>query len=334
MNKINIILSTLVLLVLTACETTFYDEEQYRKEIYIVSYDNNMFGQEYTYGEGSVGYLSIYAAGTTAIDHDVTVEIEVYPDFLRNYNKRVYGEDYTNYAKELDPADYEIESMTTVLKADSPNPYVQLPIKVNINNLNPEEAYYIPLRIKSVSDYMISPDKQNVLYRVYVKNDYATTKSATYYTMNGTEQKFTVTGGVFTPAEAITTVNATKPVVPIGQHNVRMLPNAMTTDTHNNSINIHVVPGETVDVPVYVEGVATGETVKRQKVELSTWIESSSSLIIESLEDINIDAAVQERISYYNPETKRFTLNYRYMSPDENVWHFMHEEVYPLNNNE
>lgn len=334
MNKIQIILSTLAIMVFTACETTFYDEEQYRKEIYIVSYDNNIFGQEYTYGEGSTGYISIYAAGTTPIDRDVTVEIEVYPDYLRNFNKRVYGEDYTHYAKELDPADYQIESMTTTLKAGSKEPYVQLPIRVNINNLDPDGEYYIPLRIKSVSDYMISPDKQNVLYRVYVKNDYATTKSTTYYTMNGTEQKFTITNGVYTPSEAVTTVNATKPVVPTGQYTIRMLPNAMTNDALNNSMNIHVFPTEMVDVPVYVEGVATGQTVKRQKVELTTWIESSQSLIIKDLEGIDIDATVNERFSYYDPETKRFTLNYRYKSPGEDVWHFMHEEVYPLKNNE
>ena len=35
------------------CEAKFYDEEQYRKEIYIVSDNYNIFGQEYTFGEMS-----------------------------------------------------------------------------------------------------------------------------------------------------------------------------------------------------------------------------------------------------------------------------------------
>ena len=37
----------------TSCETKFYDEEQYRKEVYIVSGDENIFGQEYAFGKES-----------------------------------------------------------------------------------------------------------------------------------------------------------------------------------------------------------------------------------------------------------------------------------------
>lgn len=36
--------------VLTSCEQEFYQDEQYRKEIYIVSGEDNIFKQEFSFG--------------------------------------------------------------------------------------------------------------------------------------------------------------------------------------------------------------------------------------------------------------------------------------------
>jgi hypothetical protein len=311
---------------LAACETTFYEDEQYRKEIYIVSGDNNIIGQEYSFGDESVGYLAIYAGGTTGIDTDVDVELEVYSDFLRNYNQRVFGDNYSNYGKELDPDYYSVESWKTTLKAGGNKPYVMFPIKVNVNNINIDESYYIPLRIKSVSDYMISEKKQNVLYRIFLKNDYATTKTTTYYTMNGTEQIFTETDGTFTPQGLPTVVNATKSFSPTGEFSIRMLPSTnystVASVVRDQSLNIVVYPEELIDVPVYVEGEFTGNYVKRQKVTLDTWQKSSTSVSVGEIDGEQ---------SYYDAEKTTFYLNYRYKLSGETDWHFMHEVLKPLN---
>ncbi len=310
---------------LSACETIFYDEEQYRKEIYIVSGDNNITGQEYTFGDESVGYLSVYAGGTTSIDTDVDVELEVYSDYLRNYNQRTYGDTYSSYVQELDPDYYSVESWKTTLKAGSGNPYVKFPIKVNVNDISLDETYYIPIRIKSVSNYMISEDKQNVLYRIYVKNDYATTKSTTYYTMNGTEQTYSEANGEFTAQGVATAVNSTKSFIPTGEQSIRMLPSTNYSTTasvvRNQSVNVTVHPDEIIDIPVYEEGEFTGNYVKRQKVTVATWQESSTSVTVAELDG---------NPSYYDKENSTFYLNYRYKLSNENNWHFMHEVLVPL----
>lgn len=332
MNTIHIIKKTrfalygiAALAFLSSCEATFYEDEQYRKEIYIVSGDNNTIGQEYSFGEESVGYLSIYAGGTTSIDSDVDVELEVYSDYLRNFNQRIYGNNYSNYVRELDPDYYSVESWKTTLKAGSSTPYVMFPIKVNVNNINLDEAYYIPIRIKSVSNYMISAERQNVLYRIYVKNEYATTKSTTYYTMNGTEQMFSEAGGIFTADGVATAVNATKSFTPTGEQSIRMLPSTNYSTTasvvRSESVTVTVHPDQIIDVPVYVEGVFSGTYVKRQKVTLSTWQESSSSVTV---------AEIDGEQSYYDSETKTFTLNYRFKLSTDKNWHFMHEVLTPL----
>lgn len=330
MKKIHInikaaLLGLVAITTFSACETVFYDEEQYRKEIYLVSDDNNMFGQEFSFEAGATGYVSIYAAGTTPIEQDVDVELEVYSDYLRQYNQRVYGENYGSYAQELNKEDYTIESMTATLKAGSETPYVMLPIKVDVSKLLTEEKYYIPLRIKSVSNYMISEKKRNVLFRVYIKNDYATTKSTTYYSMSGSEQQKTLNGDVWTDYDAMQPVNSTKVFTPISERSIRMLPGTTySTESsviHNQSIQVTVHPDEMIDVPVLSEGLPTGQYVKRQKVTLGTWMESSNSVVVEDVEG---------ELNYYDPETQTFTLNYRYKLAGSENWHFMYEVLKPL----
>ena len=307
------------------CEAKFYDEEQYRKEIYIVSDNYNIFGQEYTFGEMSEGWLSIYAGGTTPIEKDVTVELEHWPEVLRSFNRTTYGEAYASYAQELDERDYTIDNYSIVLPKDNPKPYVKFPIKVNVGNISPDDVYYIPLRIKSVSDYMISPEKRDVLFRIYLKNEYATTKTTTYYTMDGTEQNFREADGIFTSAGEPSVINATKSLVPVDAHSVRILPSTFNSVAaaviSQRGIVVTVHPDELTDVPVLVEGVPTGETVKRQKVTMDTWEVSSRSVSV---------GEVEGKQSYYDPETQTFTLNYRYKLPTEVVWHFVYEVMRPL----
>ena len=125
---------------LTGCEAKFYDEEQYRKEIYIVSDNSNIFGQEYTFGEMSEGWVSIYAGGTTPIERDVTVELEHWPEVLRTYNRTTYGESFANYAQELDAKNYTIPSYSIVLPKDNTKPYVKFSIRVNDGNNGPDDV--------------------------------------------------------------------------------------------------------------------------------------------------------------------------------------------------
>ena len=163
--------------------------ELYKKVIYLLSTDDYTFNTEHSLGETSTGYVTVYCGGTEHIDKDVTVTLEHDPDAIYEYNYMYYDIDESRYAKELDPSKYTIESYQAVLKADSPDNYSLLPIKVTPDGLSPDSIYFIPLRIKAISDYEINPDKQRVLYRIVLKNDYATMATTTYYQVTGTETR-------------------------------------------------------------------------------------------------------------------------------------------------
>ena len=83
-----------------------------------------------------------------------------------------------------------------MLRASSEDNYALLPIKIRPDGLSPDSTYLIPLRIKSVSDYEINPDKQKVLFEVVLKNKYATMTSTTYYQVTGVEERHLAAGDV------------------------------------------------------------------------------------------------------------------------------------------
>lgn len=320
---------------LSSCEMDYYTEELYRKEIYLVSGENNLFGQEFEFG-GDVGYASIYYSGTVEIDKDVTVTLAEDYEAIAEYNKRNFDQDHNSYVLELPKENYTIEDMSVVLKKDFANTYVRCPIRVDVDDLLPDQSYFIPLRIESVSDYMISPTKNYVLLQVFLKNDYATTKTQTFYSMSGTSLDGTFDDfGVFVPnpVSNILSISASKEIVPIGQRKVRMVTAAKApesdSDTRNWGVTITVDPLQTVDIYVLDgDGNPTAEYNTMTRVALSPYVDSRIAVRVKEIDS---------KPCYYDPEEKCFVLNYYYNIPgettkiggvDKDVWYQVSETMY------
>ena len=197
MKKIYILAAIVLPLLMTSCdENEQFRGELYKKVIYLLSTDDFTFQSEHELGEESIGYVTVYCGGTQHIDKDVTVILEPDLDAVGIYNYMYYDLDESRYAHTLDASKYSIDSYQTVLRASSEDNYALLPIKIRPDGLSPDSTYLIPLRIKSVSDYEINPDKQKVLFEVVLKNKYATMTSTTYYQVTGVEERHLAAGDV------------------------------------------------------------------------------------------------------------------------------------------
>lgn len=229
MKKIlNIGLLLLTLAGITGCnEDEQFEGELYKKIIYLLSDDNMAFQSAHELGIESTGYVSVCCGGTEHIKQDVTIELEPDDQILAQYNKINFDIEESKYAKELDPSKYNIPTYQTVLKADSEDNYALVPIIVNPDGLSPDSIYMIPLRIKSISNYEINPDKQQVLYQVVLKNEYATMESTTYYQTSGTEIRHTTIG------DKASGTNVTRVVAPISKNQVRVLAGTHTYSPTN-----------------------------------------------------------------------------------------------------
>jgi hypothetical protein len=228
MKKIIIFAAALLPLLLTSCdENEQFRGELYKKVIYLLSTDDYTFQSEHELGEQTTGYVTVYCGGTEHINKDVTVTLERDDEAMSEYNHMYYDIDESRYAHELDPSQYKIESYQTVLHADSPDNYALLPIKITPDGLSPDSTYLIPLRIKSVSDFEINPNKKKVLYEVVLKNKYATMASITYYQVTGVETRY------FEAGESAGGISVTRIFAPLSKNQVRCFAGTNTYNPNN-----------------------------------------------------------------------------------------------------
>lgn len=246
---------------MTACdENDQFKGELYEKVIYVLSNSDYVFSSVHQLGGTSTGYVTIYCGGTEHISKDVKVELEPYEEALDQYNYVNYDIDESRYARLLDPKHYTIEDYSTVLSASSPDYYSLIPIKVNPDGLSPDSTYIIPLRIKSVSDYRVNTDKEKVLYRVVLANEFATMESTTYYQMTGVETMHLAAG------DNSSGISVTRVVAPLSKNSVRMfagthsyVPNNVTkeeiaqyamTVTFNDDHTVDIAPYGDIEVEI------------------------------------------------------------------------------------
>ncbi len=299
-RNLYIALALLASVAMTSCnEDDQFRGELYKKVIYVLSNTDYTFSAEHALGETTSGYVTVYCGGTEHVDKDVTVELEYDSEAVGKYNYINYDLDESKYAHELDPSHYTIDSYKVTLKAGSPDNYSLLPIRINPDGLSPDSIYFIPLRIKSVSDYEINPDKQYVMYRVLLKNDYATMKSTTYYQVTGIETRGSDAAGI----------SITRIMAPVSKNQVRFFAG---TNTYNPST-------------VTKEEIAHNALVATINADKSITISSYAGCEVEQIDDPEYNYWEINKFKQYV-----FHMAYRYKDANGN-WIEMREDCVQRN---
>jgi hypothetical protein len=96
------------------------------------------------------------------------------------------------FAQYLPAGKFDIDSYNLTIPAGGRDG--RMAIRVRPAGLSPDSVYFIPVNVDSYSAYEVNPDKSDVLYRVLIKNKYATQASTTNYTLRGTRDGVNVMG--------------------------------------------------------------------------------------------------------------------------------------------
>ena len=282
--SVKIFITGIMALVFTSCNNeAIYKDEHYKVQVYLLSEANNIYETSYTLNEyDPVRYVSVGCGGSNTNGKDIVVTLEPYNAMLDKYNSLNY--DYEDeYAKLLPANKYVIGSYSVTIPAYSGYHYARLPVIVYPKNLSPDSMYFIPLKIKTVSEYEVNEDKQDVLFRVAIENDYAKQIPPTNYSKSGT---------LTNPMEAL---SGTKLVQPLDKDKVRML---VGLETYSSSITVADIIRSSVVVQIHPDNSLTVLPYGTIEVEM-----------LENLPDYN----------RYDPERMQgttrqrvFYLNYRY----------------------
>lgn len=106
---------------LVACSNgdEFFKDERYKKMIYAISDNEQIFHAEFELNneEDIIGVQPFAVSGTNPIDQDVHLTIEKDPELLTEYNYNTYMDETDKYARELKDGDYSLLSSIVEIKA-------------------------------------------------------------------------------------------------------------------------------------------------------------------------------------------------------------------------
>ncbi|MDR2385942.1 MAG: DUF4361 domain-containing protein [Tannerella sp.] len=222
-SNIPIILTLAATTIIIACDRDeLFKREQYKNQIALLSDDGyNIFEEEFDLShEESTGYVVASCGGSHPITQDVVIHLEEDHNLLYKYNRSNYDTDESKYARKLAGDKYDINKyQVTILAGERTG---RLPVTVRPEGLSPDSIYFIPLKVQTFSAGEMHPNKTTLLYRVLLKNYYASQKTATYYNLRGIKNSVNVMG--------------TKQVFPISANKVRVIAGNETFASNTNDI--------------------------------------------------------------------------------------------------
>ncbi|MDR0714422.1 MAG: DUF4361 domain-containing protein [Bacteroidales bacterium] len=160
-----------------------YEKEQYKKVIALVSNaEYNVFPVVHDLEEPeTAGYAAAVCGGTNPTDREIRISLAPDREIFDNYNMRTFDVDSAKFARLMPESQYTIGDYGITIPAGER--YGRMEILVRPGGLSPDSTYFIPLKAESISAYELNPDKDYLLYRVLIKNRWATQESVTNYTM-------------------------------------------------------------------------------------------------------------------------------------------------------
>ena len=293
-------LAMLVLATVTSCASRdeIFEREQYKTVIAILSDDGfNIFSEELIISEEKIdGYIVASCGGVLPTTEPIEITMVEDGNLLDEYNTSSFDTDVERYAHYLDVDRYTIENSKINIAAGER--IGKMKIKLRTDGLSPDSTYFIPLKANYSSVYELNQKKGSVLYRIFLKNYYATTKAETWYSHRGVRNS------------ANTMIQ--KRVFPISKNEVRTFAGIKTHQANEGLINQW-------SVRLIVAEDST-ETIK-------PWNTTDFGMKITQLdgdeEYPNVFKVVDDGYKTY----KTFLLKYEYIDPDDGKTYQMKEEL-------
>lgn len=299
---INQLLVVILLFAMQSCDRDeIFEREQYKVVVALLSDDGfNIFAEELKFSENGVdGYIAASCGGVLATTEPINISIVEDANLLSSYNVSNFDTDANRYALYLSADRYEISDYNITIPAGERTG--RMKIHLRTDGLSPDSVYFIPFRVNTFSAYEFNPKKNTALYRIYLKNYYASTKDgdgSTVYSHRG--------------KRGATNTMMQKKVFPSALNEVRIMAGIKEFQKDEALIDkwsIRLVVGED------------------NTVTILPWNTSEFGMKVTQIDDDadypNVFRIVNDGYNTY----KTFLLHYSYADPDDGKTYEMWEEL-------
>ncbi len=303
-SDIQICFISLVGLFTTACSSYDFNQEQYKNEVNLLSNSAMIYDRQIAQmsNKGDTLFLVAGLSGTNAANKPFDVGLVEADSLFKAYNKSNFDIETERYARWLPKACYTIPSMQQQIPAGQFK--VDFPIYLkNLHKLSPDSIYFLNYKIDPSKTTAYNPKKKEVLIRIYMQNEFATTKAATFY--NYTSSYVTLLDNPNNVPKRPTNANR---VFPLSENSVRMLAGDESFGDYKKALK-HI-NSKSITVTV---GKQTPQNPDARFVTISPYktieVEQLPPLgLYDNTYLINVISTPDGRKTYY----KEFRLHYKY----------------------
>ena len=222
MKKIVTIILCSALVVISGCDNYDFAQEQFRKEVNLLSNSSLVYDRQ-------VASLS----GSQASDESFAVALQNSDTLLRAYNKSNFDINKARFAKYLPEECYEFPTMEMTIPAGSSKAMFPVYLK-NLDKISPDSIYFLEYKIDSLKTPDCNPKKRHVLLRIHKENYYASTQTATYYNYTSSTIIIPNTDGT---SEVRRPTNSNR-VFPISENSVRLMAGDESFSDYTTALDI------------------------------------------------------------------------------------------------
>lgn len=235
MKKIFTIILCSALVVISGCENYDFEQEQFRKEVNLLSNSGLVYDRQVAELQQGGDTLFVVASlsGSQASDESVAVALQNSDTLLRAYNKSNFDINKARFAKYLPEECYEFPTMEMTIPAGASKAMFPVYLK-NLEKISPDSIYFLEYKIDSLRTPNYNPNKRHVLLRIHKENYYATTQTATYYNYTSSTIVIPNTDGTY---EVRRPTNANR-VFPISENSVRLMAGDESFSDYTTALDI------------------------------------------------------------------------------------------------
>ena len=235
MKKIVTIILCSALVMISGCDKYDFDQEQFRKEVNLLSNSNLVYDRQVAELQQGGDTLFVVASlsGSQASDESFTVALQNSDTLLRAYNKSNFDINKARFAKYLPEECYEFPTMEMTIPAGSSKAMFPVYLK-NLDKISPDSIYFLEYKIDSLKTPDCNPKKRHVLLRIHKENYYASTQTATYYNYTSSTIIIPNTDGT---SEVRRPTNSNR-VFPVSENSVRLMAGDESFSDYTTALDI------------------------------------------------------------------------------------------------
>lgn len=214
-----------------SCKSYDFEQEQYKNEVSLLSNSSFIYDRQVAdmSEDGDTIYIVAGLSGTNSSTMDFNVGLIEDDSLFHAYNKSNYDIDASRFSKILPKMCYTLGE--TQMKIKSGEFQTKFPIYLkNLDQLSPDSIYFLEYKIDPNTTSAFNKEKDKVLVRIFKSNEYATTKSSTFYNYTSSFITTLVEGG------SVKVPTSSNQVFPLGHNSVRMMAGDESLGDYNTAL--------------------------------------------------------------------------------------------------